>query len=81
MQLKCDRLETDQRRLKKKLSKIENELLESIALIHGVHEDRWEEGSTRYNMVVDVLAYTMFCSNHHKQINAAEKFLSRKQQD
>ena len=75
MQLKCDRLETDQRRLKKKLSKIENELLESTAIIHGVHEDRWEEGLTRYSMVVDVLAYTMFCSNHHKQINAARKIL------
>ena len=78
MQLKCDRLETDHRRLKKKISKIENELLESTAIIHGVHEDRWEEGSTRYNMVVDVLAYTMFGSNHHEQINAARKILIKK---
>ena len=78
MQMKCDRLETDQRRLKKKLSKIENELLESTAIIHGVHKDRWEEGSTRYNMVVDVLAYTMFGSNHHEQINAARKILIKK---
>ena len=78
MQMKCDRLETDQRRLKKKLSKIENELLESTAIIHGVHKDRWEEGSTRYNMVVDVLAYTMFGSNHHEQINATRKILIKK---
>ena len=46
MHLKCIKLETDQQRLKKKLSKIENELLESTAIIHGVHEERWEEGST-----------------------------------
>ena len=44
MQLRCTKLETDQHRLKNKLSKIENELLESTAIIHGVHEDRWEEG-------------------------------------
>ena len=44
MQVKCDRLETDHRRLKKKVSKIENELLESTAIIHGAHKDRWEEG-------------------------------------
>ena len=78
MQLRCDRLETDQRRLKKKLSQMENELLESTAIIHGVHEDRWEEGSTRYNMVVDVLAYTMFDSNHHEQLIAARKILIKK---
>ena len=81
MQLKCDKLETDQRRLKKKLSKIENELLESTSIIHGVHDDKWEEGSTRYNMVVDVLAYTMFGSYHHEQINAARKILIKKLQD
>ena len=78
MQLRCTKLETDQRRLRNKLSKIENELLESTAIIHGVHEDRWEEGSTRYNMVVDVLAYTMFGSNHHKQMSAARKILIKK---
>ena len=78
IQLKCDRLETDQRRLKKKLSQIENELLESTAIIHGVYEDRWEEGSTRYNMVLDVLAFTMFGSNHHEQLNAARKILIKK---
>ena len=78
MQVKCDRLETDHRRLKKKVSKIENELLESTAIIHGAHKDRWEEGSTRYNMVVDVFAYTMFGSNHHEQINAARKILIKK---
>ena len=77
MQLRCTKLETDQRRLKNKLSKIENELLESTAIIHGVHEDRWEE-STRYSMVVDVLAYTMFGSNHHKQMSAARKILIKK---
>ena len=43
MQLRCNRLETDQRRLKKKLSQMENELLESTAIIHGVHKDRSEE--------------------------------------
>ena len=75
MQLRVNRLETDQRRLKKKLSQMEDELLESTAIIHGVHEDRWEEGSTRYQMVVDVLAYTMYGSNHHEQINAARKIL------
>ena len=47
MQLRCDKLETDQRRLKKKLSQMENELLESTAIIQGIHEERWEEGSTR----------------------------------
>ena len=78
MQLRCTKLETDQRQLKNKLSKIENELLESTAIIHGVHEDRWEEGSTRYNMVVDVLAYTMFGSNHHEQMSAARKILIKK---
>ena len=43
MQLRCDKLETDQRRLKKKLSQMENELLESTAIIHGIHEERWKK--------------------------------------
>ena len=78
MQLRCDKLETDQRRLKKTLSQMENELLESIAIIHGIHEERWEEGSTRYNMVVDALAYTMYGSNHHEQLATARKILIKK---
>ena len=78
MHLKCIKLETDQQRLKKKLSKIENELLESTAIIHGIHKDAWEECSTRYNMVVDVLAYTMVGSSHHEQLNAARKILIKK---
>ena len=78
IQLRCDKLESGQRKLKKKLSIIENELLEAMAIIHDVHEDRWEEGSTRYNMVVDVLAYTMLGSNHHEQMSSARKILIKK---
>ena len=78
IQLRCDKLETDQRKLKKKLSQIENELLESTAIIHGIHEERWEEGSTRYNMVIDALAYTMYGPNHHEQLAAARKILIKK---
>ena len=76
IQLRCDKLETDQRKLKKKLSQMENELLESTAIIHGIHKEKWEEGSTRYNMVIDALAYTMYSSNHHEQ---QRKFSSKKQ--
>ena len=78
LQLRCNKLETDQRRLRNKLSKIENELLESTAIIYGVHEDSWEDGPTRYNMVIDVLAYTMMGTNHHEQMNAARKILIKK---
>ena len=78
IQLRCDKIELDHAKLKQKLSKIENELLESTAIIHGVHEDKWEEGSTRYNMVVDVLAYTMYGTNHHEQLTAARKILIKK---
>ena len=78
MHLKCNRMEKEQEKLKKKFSIIENELLEATAIIHGVHEDRWEDGTTRYNMVVDVIAYTMFGSNHHEQLTAARKILIKK---
>ena len=78
LQLRCNKLETDQRRLRNKLSKIKNELLESTAIIYGVHEDSWEDGPTRYNMVIDVLAYTMMGTNHHEQMNAARKILINK---
>ena len=57
---------------------MENELLESTAILHGIHEEKWEEGSTRYNMVIDALAYTMYGSNHHKQLAAARKILIKK---
>ena len=77
-ELKCDKIELDHAKLKQKLSRIENELLESTAIIHSVHEDKWEEGSTRYNMVVDVLAYTMYGTNHHEQLTAARKILIKK---
>ena len=78
IQLRCDKIEMDHAKLKKKLSRIENELLESTAIIHGVHEDKWEEGTTRYNMVVDVLAHTMYGTNHHEQITAARKIVIKK---
>ena len=78
IQLRCDKIEMDHAKLKQKLSKMENELLESTAIIHGVHEDKWEEGTTRCNMVVDVLAYTMYGTNHHEQLTAARKILIKK---
>ena len=81
MQLRCNKLETDQRRLRNKLSKIENEPLESTAIIHCVHEDSWEEGPTQYSMVIDVLAYMMIGTNHHEQMNAARKILIKKHQE
>ena len=37
IQLRCDKIEMDHAKLKQKLSKMENELLESTAIIHGVH--------------------------------------------
>ena len=78
IQLKCDKIVMDHAKLKQKLSKMENELLETTAIIHGVHEDKWEEGTTRYNMVVDVLAYTMYGTSHHDQLVAARKILIKK---
>ena len=78
IQLKCDKIEMDHAKLKQKLSKMENELLETTAIIHGVHEDKWEEGTTRYNMVVHVLAYTMYGTSHHDQLVAARKILIKK---
>ena len=36
------------------------------------------DGKNRYNMVVDILAYTMFGSNHHEQLTAARKILIKK---
>ena len=78
IQLKCEKIVMDHAKLKQKLSKMENELLETTAIIHGVHEDEWEEGTTRYNMVVDVLAYTMYGTSHHDQLVAARKILIKK---
>ena len=62
----------------KNYQKWENELLESTAIIHGVHEENWEDGTTRYNMVVDVLAYTMYGTSHHEQLTSARKILIKK---
>ena len=78
LNVKCNRLEKNQSRLKKRVSNIENELYSSNVIIHAVSENEDEEGPERYRLVTEVIATTIYAATYEEQIQIARKIPIKK---
>ena len=78
LNVKCNKLEKNQSRLKKRVSVIENELYSSNVIIHGVSENEDEDGPECYRLVTEVLATTIYAATYEEQIQIARKIPIKK---
>ena len=78
LNVKYNKLEKNQTRLKKRVSDIENELYSSNVIIHGISESEDEEGPERYRIVMEVIGRTIYASSYEKQIQIARKIPIKK---
>ena len=78
LNVKYNKLEKNQTRLKKRVSDIENELYSSNVIIHGIYENEDEEGLERYRLITEVIAATIFASSYEEQIQIARKIPIKK---
>ena len=56
---KCLKLEQEQIKIKTRLSKIEDRLLENNLIIHGITEDAWELSANRKERIFHTIAHTV----------------------
>ena len=78
LNVKYNKLEKYQTRLKKRVSDIENELYSSNVIIHGISENEDEEGPERYRLITKVIARTIYASSYEEQIQIARKIPIKK---
>ena len=78
LNVKCNRLEKKETRLKKCVSDIENELYSSNVILHGISESEYEEGPERYRLVTEVIATTIYAGSYEEQIQIARKIPIKK---
>ena len=78
LNVKYNKLEKNQTRLKKRVSNIENELYSSNVIIHGISENEDEEGPERYRLITEVIARTIYASSYEEQIQIARKIPIKK---
>ena len=78
LNVKYNKLEKNQTRLKKRVSDIENELYSSNAIVHGLSENEYEEGPERYRLITEVIARTISASSYEEQIQIARKIPIKK---
>ena len=78
LNMKYNKLEKNQTRLKKRVSDIENELYSSNVIIHGISENEDEEGPERYRLITEVIARTIYASSYEEQIQIARKIPIKK---
>ena len=78
LNVKCNRLEKNETRLKKCVSDIENELYSSNVILHGISESEYEEGPERYRLVTEVIATTIYVGSYEEQIQIARKIPIKK---
>ena len=78
LNVKYNKLEKNQTRLKKRVSDIENELYSSNAIVHGLSENEYEDGPERYRLITEVIARTISASSYEEQIQIARKIPIKK---
>ena len=78
LNVKCNKLEKNQTRLKKRVSDIENELYSTNVILHGISESEYEEGPERYRLVTEVIATTIYAGSYEDQIQIARKIPIKK---
>ena len=78
LNVKCNRLEKNETRLKKRVSDIENELYSLNVILHGISGSEYEEGPERYRLVTEVIATTIYAGSYEEQIQIARKIPIKK---
>ena len=78
LHVKCNKLEKNQTRLKKRVCDIENELYSSNVILHGISENKDEGGLERYRLVTEVIATTIYAASYEEQIQMARKIPIKK---
>ena len=78
LNVKCNKLEKNQTRLRKRVSDIENELYSPNIILHGISESEYEEGPERYRLVTEVIATTICAGSYEEQIQIARKIPIKK---
>ena len=81
LNVKYNKLEKNQTRLKKRVSDIENELYSSNVIIHGISENEDEKESERYRLIMEVIARTIYASSYEEQMQIARKIPIKKTTD
>ena len=60
-------------KLEARVCKLEDKLLESNFIIHGIKESKWELDSTRNELVIQAIAETVHAENNEKKLEIARK--------
>ena len=68
---KCIKIERDQQKLKKHVEKLEEKMLESNLIMHGVREDAWELPENRKERIYNMIANTIDRADPVEQLNTA----------
>ena len=79
LKTKCLKLEQEQKHIKDRLDKMENNQLDNNLILHGVPEPTaWEYPETRYEKVVSYLSYTMNGESEPEKKNQARNLSIQK---
>ena len=68
---RCMRIEHDNKKLRSRIERLEEKLLESNLIMHGVKEDPWEDTETRKDKVYRMIAHTIDQEDLHDRLNTA----------
>ena len=64
----CEAIETENKELKSRLSKLENKMLKNNLIIHGIHEDQWEQEVNRQEKIHKAIASTVDDKDSRKRM-------------
>ena len=71
LKTKVDQLETNNIKLKEKLNRIEDKLLDNNLLFFGINEKDGETEYDRYSTILDVISTTFVGPNYETQVQQA----------
>ena len=73
LKMKVDQLETFNMKLKNKLNRIEDNLLENNLLFFGISEKEGETEYERYSVILDIISTTFVGPNYETQVQQARQ--------
>ena len=73
LRAECEKVLQENKHLKKRITNIENSLLDNNIILHGIHEDAWELDSNRMEKVINVISYTIDEETEEEQLEVARK--------
>ena len=68
---KCVKIKRDQKKLKRRVEKLEKKMLESCLIMHRVKEDAWELSENRKERIYGLIANTIDQDDPEERLNTA----------